>query len=332
MQEIHYFQRYTQPENVATNNTLLLFSRLYHYSPYKFTAVLDEIFSKQQLEAGIQFTQQNRSLSSVPDGTITQQSFKIAIETKLHANFSISQLENHCKSFSDEKVKILVSLSPGLNRWAEKSREAIGKLSDKHKINVFYVDLRFSDLIECIRRNLDVGDFEFTSILDDYEEYCFASDLIDDSHNWLRAVVCGKSFDDNFKYNLYYDPVERGYSAHGYLGIYYDKAIRGIGRIVNIVTADYKDGQLNIIESLHDVLSDQQSRIIGAIDSAKARDWGVNEGHKFFITDKIERTEFIKTTKYPLQRTKFFDLKKLLGTSSLPNDNQIAEQLKKHTW
>ncbi len=40
MSEIHYFQRYSQKENVITNNTLLLFSRLYNHSPQKFNLFL----------------------------------------------------------------------------------------------------------------------------------------------------------------------------------------------------------------------------------------------------------------------------------------------------
>ena len=34
--KVHYFQRYSTKENVATANTMLLFSRLYSYSPNKF--------------------------------------------------------------------------------------------------------------------------------------------------------------------------------------------------------------------------------------------------------------------------------------------------------
>lgn len=36
MTDIHYFPRYSQPENVVTNNTLLLLLRLYQYNRFKF--------------------------------------------------------------------------------------------------------------------------------------------------------------------------------------------------------------------------------------------------------------------------------------------------------
>ena len=41
MSSVHYFQRYSQPENVVTNNTLLLLSQLYNYSPKKFSEMIN---------------------------------------------------------------------------------------------------------------------------------------------------------------------------------------------------------------------------------------------------------------------------------------------------
>jgi len=40
MSTIHYFQRYSQKENMVTNNTMLLFSRLYHHSTNQFNQFL----------------------------------------------------------------------------------------------------------------------------------------------------------------------------------------------------------------------------------------------------------------------------------------------------
>ena len=62
MSSIHYFQRYSQPENVDTNNTLLLLSRLYHESPNKFKAFLNDLLNDYDIEAGIQFNKQKRKI------------------------------------------------------------------------------------------------------------------------------------------------------------------------------------------------------------------------------------------------------------------------------
>ena len=56
--------------------------------------------------------------------------------------------------------------------------------------------------------------------------------LIPDDGNWMRAIVAGKqSLEDNLKYDFYYDQASRGYSGHGYIGLYKGKSIRAIGKL-----------------------------------------------------------------------------------------------------
>ena len=43
MPNIHYFQRYSQPENAVTNNTLLLLGRIYSYSPSRASQLLTDL-------------------------------------------------------------------------------------------------------------------------------------------------------------------------------------------------------------------------------------------------------------------------------------------------
>ena len=39
MAEIHSIPRYSKKENIVTNNTLLLFNRLYHFNTYGFSTL-----------------------------------------------------------------------------------------------------------------------------------------------------------------------------------------------------------------------------------------------------------------------------------------------------
>ncbi|SHG37624.1 hypothetical protein [Ornithinibacillus halophilus] len=70
MANIHYFPRYSQKENMTTNNTLLLFSRLYQNSPQKFMSFTNNILEESgiELDTTVQFKQQERATSSIPDG------------------------------------------------------------------------------------------------------------------------------------------------------------------------------------------------------------------------------------------------------------------------
>jgi hypothetical protein len=101
MGQIHYFQRYSQKENVVTNNTLLLFSRLYAYNPFRFDNFLNEALQgKSSVDVGISFQQQTKSPEkSIPDGLLSQQSFKVVIETKLYSNYHLDQLRGHLGVF-----------------------------------------------------------------------------------------------------------------------------------------------------------------------------------------------------------------------------------------
>lgn len=91
--KIHYFQRYHQGEDVATANTMLLLSRLYQYSSDKFYSFLKSICapdSEWDFNPGLSFNLQENAPKSRLDAVILQQSFKIAVETKLQGFASMS--------------------------------------------------------------------------------------------------------------------------------------------------------------------------------------------------------------------------------------------------
>ncbi len=333
MQQVHYFQRYSQPENVATNNTLLLFSRLYYHLPAKYNLLLNDLFTDCDLQSGTVFKQQEKSKNSVPDGSISQKSFQIIIETKLYDNFSVTQLINHCKAFSDSQTNILLSLSPGKIKTNDINKH-IEEFNINNPKNIIYVHLTFKEIISTFRAIIDDSDTEFNGIIDDFEDYCFSSGLIDESENWMRAVTCGMTLEENFKYNLYYDPASRGFSKHGYIGIYANKCIRGIGKVVNIIIADYIDDKLEIIDSTgEEITENKRARIINAINEAyEKRGWKIDRNHKFFMVDNFFETNYQKTTKSSLRRTQFFNLCELLDISILPNTEIIAEKMKKLEW
>jgi hypothetical protein len=120
--KIHYFQRYHEKENVATANTMLLLSRLYSYSSDKFFRFLKSEFFSDAFEPEIVFNLQEKSVDSIPDATITQESFKIVVETKMSDWFYLDQLKRHLKSFGDEKYKVMITLAPELMN-PEKKKE-----------------------------------------------------------------------------------------------------------------------------------------------------------------------------------------------------------------
>ncbi|WP_227856959.1 hypothetical protein [Clostridioides sp. ZZV14-6150] len=239
--KIHYFQRYHEKENVATANTMLLLSRLYSYSSDKFFRFLKSEYFADSFEPEIVFTLQEKSVDSIPDATITQEGFKIVVETKLTDWFYSDQLMRHMKSFGDEKNKVMITLA------SEPMAEA--KLADFEKQlkeynatqvhPVIHINTTFETMANAIREVIDDRDYEMQEVLDDYLNYCYRDGLIPVSDSWkyLRMQLAGTTLDFNTANNVYYDNTERGFRAHDYLGLYKQKSLRAIGKVCARITA-----------------------------------------------------------------------------------------------
>ena len=178
--KIHYFQRYHAKENVATANTMLLLSRLYSYSSDKFFQFLKTKFFSDSFEPEIVFKLQEKSIDSIPDATITQESFKIVVETKMSDWFYSDQLQRHLKSFSDEKYKVMITLAPELMNPEniKEFEENLKEYNTKQTYPVMHVNTTFEMIIDAIQEVIDDKDYEMQEVLDDYLNYCYKDKLI----------------------------------------------------------------------------------------------------------------------------------------------------------
>lgn len=102
MSGLSYFQRYSQRENHATNNTLLLLKYFYQKSPKRFSDLLENLSEDDAFDVGVQFEQQIKGKHSVPDGLISQEPFHIYIETKVGSDLDAMQLFAHFKTLQDK--------------------------------------------------------------------------------------------------------------------------------------------------------------------------------------------------------------------------------------
>lgn len=110
MANITYFQRYSTLQNTVTNNTLQLFSRIYAYAPTRAPQLLSAL-TNEDIEIGIEITQQARERGSVPDGSTIQQSFKILTESKVVSEPDARQLLQHAEAFGQEAQQNLLLLT-----------------------------------------------------------------------------------------------------------------------------------------------------------------------------------------------------------------------------
>ncbi len=337
MSSIHYFQRYSQPENVVTNNTLLLFSRLYNQSPFKFKLLLNELADELDLDVGVNFSQQEKTINSIPDGFITQESFRIAIETKLADNFSVNQLANHLNSFGNENAKVLLALGPSDMKSDQRKKilDKVKEFNSAKNFKVAFISTTFKEIVSIFRNVIEDYDFELSAIINDFEEFCINSGLIRKDEYRMLTVACGYTLSDNFKNNVYYDPANRGYSYCSHLGIYDNKSVRGIGKIENVITANLnEDDKLEIISTSNGQVTDKQKINIKNMicDAQENIGWNIKKNNKFFCVEEFISTNFKKISKGGLFGKRYFNLNQELNKLDFKNTKEIAELLKLKKW
>ena len=331
--KIHYFQRYHSKENVDTANAMLLLSRLYTFSSGKFFDLLKSYILPEKAEAELVFSLQERSKNSIPDATITQASFKVVVETKLHGQFTKEQLLNHLNSFADEEYKVLLTLDP--NPMDEVFKKEFGQLlfeyNTTQKKSISHIHMTFENLSLYIRAVIDDRDYEMIDVIDDYEEYCYSTGLIPNSWKRMRVQLAGVTLEINKRLNLYYDSVSRGFSEHAYLGLYNQKSVRAIGKVTDIVVVENKGGK-RIYKVESGALADDMKERIGiAIEDAKRYGYDLNNQRYFFVDEFIE-TDFKKITPRAPMGSRMFDLTDILETEKLPDTKEIAKRLREKTW
>ena len=337
---IHYFQRYHSKENVDTSNTMLMLSRLYNYNADKFFTMLNDLILQQDESPELLFELQVSGDGSVPDAVISQKSFKIVVETKLYGQFDKMQLVNHLKQFGTEDIKVLLTLDPKPMKeklMAEMAQE-IKQYNEEHHAQIFspinHVNLTFEKLIAAMEDIVEERDVEMIPILEDFKDYCMQEKLIPDGYKWMRALTAGKTFKDNMELNLYYDEAAHNYSAHGYIGLYKEKSIRAIGKLTKTVLAEEINGEMQFeSESGGTVTEAEKSAILEAV--RRAEEYGYNlrtVRHRYFFVEQFYPTDFKKSSKNPIQKSKLFNLAEMRGYKTMPDTKKIASDLDGRTW
>lgn len=331
MPRVDYFQRYSQRENVVTNNTLLLFSHLYAFSPARLESLLGSLLGDSDLIIGLDFQQQVRGKGSVPDARITQGSFSLVIETKVDATVNAMQLKSHIQAFNGEEQKFLMLIQPA-PLSDERQAEIVQSLKAADP-EVRFCAATFEDIVKGCEDIIQDYETDLRELLDDYREYCSSEGLLPTAPHTMRVVVAGAAYQENFKYSLYYCPADRGYQPHEYMGLYHRKTVVGVGRIHGIASVEIQAGKVRVIEHTGEVTEEDKKRILAASEEAAAnRGWVITKDNRFFLVDEFVETSFKKTTKYPLQGVKYFDLRQTLSVAELPGVNEIADQLKREEW
>ena len=197
-----------------------------------------------------------------------------------------------------------------------------------------HVNLTFEQLVAAMEDIVDDRDTEIIAVLDDFKKYCFDEKLIPDGYKWMRAIVAGTTFQDNMDLDLFYDQESRKFSEHGYIGLYKDKSIRAIGKLKKtIITVENNGSMTYRAESGAEPTADEIERINEAIRRADHYGYNLRTiSHRYFIVEKFYPMDFRKSSKNPIQKSKFFNLADMFGYKTMPNTDVIANDLNGRTW
>lgn len=327
MPKIHYFQRYSQPENAVTNNTLQLLARIYNYSPLKLSQLLTDLLGDESIEIGVEIGQQSRGKQSVPDAHLIQRSFKILVEAKVDSGINFDQLIRHSKSFTDEKKKILLLLTV-----AKAPNDLIERIHiHLQPEGVIFKNITYEDICKSASGLFLAHETDIKEIVDDYLEYCSDLRLIDYSSYFMRITPCGDTHRLNRKYAIYYMPSDRGYSKHKFVGIYKNKKVDSFFEIDAVFDIEYDGSKLTeaFVEERNTDEYDQ--KIIDMIIEAKTECGHlVNTGHRFFCGKEIYETEYIKESSGGIMGARFHNMKEV--AKSYQSLGELAQILRTVKW
>ena len=311
MSEINYFQQYSQSENHTTNNTLLVLRHFYRESAQKLEDILSSLVDEEwDIDTpqiiGPSFTQQERLSQSIPDALIQQQSFKIFFEVKgRREQFDETQIENHISSIKDDPalLKILFALTPE-QILSDQAKKLFGSASNE---NIIFKAITFSKLLKVLRQSCEPHETELEEVLGDYEKYLDRNNLKERVGEIIYIVPVGTSIEENIKFRLYYEPVHRKLqSSSKFFGLYTNKCVRYVGRVNAVIAGGLnEEGQFkvdDVVPADYEPTAEELQRITDVINGCASYHPSVREGHRFYLFDEFEETEFWKESKGGLLR------------------------------
>ena len=139
----------------------------------------------------------------------------------------------------------------------------------------------------------------------------------------MLGVPVGDTCDENIEFNLYED-AKKG--AYGYLGLYKNKRICAVGKVIKVVKVMKINGELEFTPS---VTEDERERFLVYKKRCGNGDCPVAEPFtRVFFVDKFYRTNYVNVGTMGIVGGKKFLLHKLLPATT----EEIAAYLDGQTW
>lgn len=326
MSRVSHFQRFSQPENHATNNTLLLLRYFYQSSPFKIQSVLTSLL-EIDLSIGLAFEQQIRGDASIPDALITQEQMRIYIETKRGGVLDPDQIRRHLKSIArkGEAARGDGTILIGLTKEPIADSERRALAAEAAAKGTAFAAVTFSQVSEALRAQCADFERELLSIVEDYDNYLAEEGLLEERNQWLVVFPCGTSIAENARFDLYYEsssrPCKRNYR---FIGVYNMKAVAYVGTVEAIAVATFLDGKISFTEEAGHLTDKHRERISRAIEQTPYYDLKASP-HRFYLVDSFAPTDSRKTSPQGIWGLRYLDLSKIVKDYNARREYTTAE-------
>ncbi|NPU90255.1 MAG: hypothetical protein HPY87_10335 [Fervidobacterium sp.] len=304
---------------------------LYEDSPRKFEELLATLLKTDtNIIVGPTFTQQTKTVKSIPDLAITQKSFSVFFETKTTDWFYEDQIYRHIAGFNqtaDDKILFLLS-----NFENDNLEEQFGKeiqKAKKHKI--ILQPLTFEDFVGSLEQ---VCNSEYLrNLLDEFKLYLDRNGRLPKWKYLLDVVSCSGTLAE-IEQGVYMCPDTGGAYSHRrakYFGPYSSKKVADIFEINAIVVIEKNLGEAKIKwknKNIKDETLIEQAR-----QKLQNWQWRIDENKsvplQVFLLDNRQKTNFVKETSGGMLQSKkyFWDI-----ATDCKNSQELAEKLRDKNW
>lgn len=329
--EISLFADYHQKENSLTNYCGLLMKMLYEDSPRKFEELLATLVKTDtNIIVGPTFTQQTKTVKSIPDLAITQKSFSVFFETKTTDWFYEDQINRHIAGFkqtADDKILFLLSNFENDNLDEQFQEE----ITEAKKNKIILQPLSFEDFVGSLEQ---VCNTEYLkNLLDEFKIYLDRNGRLPKWKYLLDVVSCSGTLEE-IKQGVYMCPDTGGAYSHRrakYFGAYASKKVAEVFEITAIVVVEKNLSDAKIKwknETIKDDILIEQAK-----QKLQTWQWRIDENKSvplqvFLLSNRAE-TNFIKKTSGGMLQSKkyFWDI-----AIDCKNSQELADKLKDKNW
>ena len=345
MASVTRFPHYHQAENVVTNHVMVMLRMLYDASPNLLEALLQAVCA-DEVTVGPRFSQQVAGAHSVPDGLILvpdglilQEPLAVFVETKLGSVANSYQLQRHCQTIIERlpgrKGSFLISLTSG-QAGQQVIPDEVAAMAREH--NITLVPATFGELVTQLAQ-LPVSDLALRETLQEFTDFVFAQGLVPRDDQFMVAMLTGTSWRENLKHGVYYEPVDRSpkWRQAAFLGLYHDKCVSHVGRIVAAVSAIRgENGEITFDDPEMGKIDDSHKQSVRNVIEA-AKDYYPDLGssrHRYYLVDEFSLTDFRKETPGGMMGHRYFDIEEI-GGKKLPlgaPGSRAAPVLSDHTF